>query len=373
MPGGQDPFGSGAFSNPPNPPGVTNPFDQYGGSWQQPSWGPPPPNPTPPQQESNTLATLSIVFAFVFAPVGAVLGHMALSEITKRQQRGRERAYIGLTLSYVMILASVVGLVVWFALPSDKPTPAIAGPTSTPASSSAATATPAPKPAPAPAPKPADAAQPITGANFTDVLLNGGNLTALLNQKFESTPKAQEAGGLDAMPNGLADESAASPHECVGATRVTQRSVYQGASVQHFASKDFWTAASGPVMKVEEAVVVLASPADAQALFATFTSQWQACEGRTMTVLSGTASDGSNYVTTANDVRVADSVLSAVLLSDHSTGGWASSSPRALGVKGNCIVEVDVSLYGVAPGENQLQGLDNAGVDVVKAMMARIA
>lgn len=376
MPGGQDPFGFGTYSNPAGPSNPSNPFDQLGAPWQQQQpWAPSPTPPATPEPESNSLATLSIVFALIFAPVGAVLGHLALGEIAKGQQVGRDRAYVGLTLSYVMILVAVVGLVVWFALPSGESTPATANQPAAVSSSSAPTATtaiPAPS-APVPAAKPTAVPQSISGANFTNVLLNGGDLSALLNQQFDTAAKERQVGALDAMPNGLANEAAASPHECVGATRVAQRSVYQSSSVQHFASEKWWTKVSGPVMNVEEAVIVLASPADAQALFTAFTNQWQACEGRTMTVLAGKASDGSYYVTTANGVRVADSVLSAVLLGDHSTGGWARSDPHALGVKGNCIVEVEVATYGVAPGKDPLQGMGNAAIDLTRAMMERIA
>ena len=53
------------------------------------------------------------MFAFVFAPVGAVLGHLALSEIKLGRQQGRDRALVALTLSYVFILFAVVGLLLW--------------------------------------------------------------------------------------------------------------------------------------------------------------------------------------------------------------------------------------------------------------------
>lgn len=69
--------------------------------------------PRAPESEVNTLATLSIIFAVVFAPVGAVLGHVALSQIRQRHQRGRERAVIGVTISYIVIALAVIALVVW--------------------------------------------------------------------------------------------------------------------------------------------------------------------------------------------------------------------------------------------------------------------
>ncbi|MBW8711816.1 MAG: DUF4190 domain-containing protein [Mycobacterium sp.] len=70
------------------------------------------PAPTSQQQETNTLATLSVVFAFVFAPAGVVLGHVALSQIHETKDRGRDRALVGVTLSYVFITVVVVALVV---------------------------------------------------------------------------------------------------------------------------------------------------------------------------------------------------------------------------------------------------------------------
>ena len=68
--------------------------------------------PAPQQQETHTLATLSVVFAFVFAPAGLILGHLALSQIHQTGQRGRDRALVGVTLSYVFITVAVVALIV---------------------------------------------------------------------------------------------------------------------------------------------------------------------------------------------------------------------------------------------------------------------
>ena len=71
-----------------------------------------PETPAPQQQETHTLATLSVVFAFVFAPAGVILGHLALSQIHQTGQRGRDRALVGVTLSYVFITVAVVALIV---------------------------------------------------------------------------------------------------------------------------------------------------------------------------------------------------------------------------------------------------------------------
>ena len=99
-PSGGDAFGSDPFAGDPFAVGWTGPSASE------------PPAPTSQRQETNTLATLSVVFAFVFAPAGVILGHLALSQIHETGDRGRDRALVGVTLSYVFITVAVVALVV---------------------------------------------------------------------------------------------------------------------------------------------------------------------------------------------------------------------------------------------------------------------
>ena len=98
--------------------GYGGPTGQYDGDWFAADPYPQPPvisAPPPPasSQKPNTFATLSVVFAFLFAPAGAVLGHLGLSQIRRTGQRGHDRALIGLTLSYAFILIAVAALVIW--------------------------------------------------------------------------------------------------------------------------------------------------------------------------------------------------------------------------------------------------------------------
>jgi eukaryotic-like serine/threonine-protein kinase len=102
----QEPFGPNAFGGSP-----------FGGA---PYGGVPPGPPIytapPPQRRrTNIFATLSVVFAFVFAPAGAVLGHLSLKQIRRSGERGRDRAIVGLMLSYAVITLTVVAVVAWTA------------------------------------------------------------------------------------------------------------------------------------------------------------------------------------------------------------------------------------------------------------------
>ena len=97
--------------------GYGGPTGQYDGDWFAADPYPQPPvisaPPPPPRHNANTFATLSVVFAFLFAPAGAVLGHLGLAQIRRTGQRGHDRALIGLTLSYAFILIAVAALVIW--------------------------------------------------------------------------------------------------------------------------------------------------------------------------------------------------------------------------------------------------------------------
>lgn len=115
-----NPFGPNPFeqhkpfgAEPPGPPPPGPPYAPQ---------SPPPGPPVRPRDEANVLATLSLVFAFVFAPAGAVLGHLGLSQIRRTGERGRDRALVGLTLSYVFIAVAVVVLVMVAVLPDDQHT-----------------------------------------------------------------------------------------------------------------------------------------------------------------------------------------------------------------------------------------------------------
>ncbi|MCW3816251.1 DUF4190 domain-containing protein [Micromonospora sp. DR5-3] len=114
--------------SPYEPPSYGQPY----GHPQQPPWGQQPPYaPQPPYGQygppgqgptrprgggPNVLAILSLVFAFVFAPAGIVLGHLAKRQIRQTGEEGEQLATWGLILSYVFTALGVLACCGWIGL-----------------------------------------------------------------------------------------------------------------------------------------------------------------------------------------------------------------------------------------------------------------
>jgi peptidyl-prolyl cis-trans isomerase B (cyclophilin B) len=78
----------------PPPPGP------YGGYYGYPGY--------PQPQSTNALAIVSLVCAFLFAPLGIIFGHISLSQIRKTGEEGRGLAIAGLVISYLITVFTVV-------------------------------------------------------------------------------------------------------------------------------------------------------------------------------------------------------------------------------------------------------------------------
>jgi hypothetical protein len=64
-----------------------------------------------PARSTNALAIATLLCAFLVAPAGIVLGHVALAQIKKTGEGGRPLAITGLVLSYVFTVVEIVGIV----------------------------------------------------------------------------------------------------------------------------------------------------------------------------------------------------------------------------------------------------------------------
>jgi peptidyl-prolyl cis-trans isomerase B (cyclophilin B) len=80
----------------------------------------------PPPRQTNAMAIGSLVAAFVFPPLGIVLGHIALSQIRRNDEDGHGIAIAGLAIGYVftglylLLIVFYVIMMAWFATEIDK-------------------------------------------------------------------------------------------------------------------------------------------------------------------------------------------------------------------------------------------------------------
>ncbi|AKS33439.1 sensor domain-containing protein [Mycolicibacterium goodii] len=220
------------------------------------------------------------------------------------------------------------------------------------------------------------APRPLGAAEIAQVLPDADELSEILDQRIIEDIDGRRAleGGVDEMADGLATESDASPHDCVGAATPMQRSVYESADVTEVIGEGFeGDDDGGAILAAGVGVVALDSVADANKLFDTFAEQWQDCDGTTVTIVKESVRGGffTDHVT---DVRVEDSVVAATIEFGHTVDSTVNPVARALGVRANCLVEVDVAYY--SDPQSHPKGntdVDSVAIDIAHLMMDHIS
>ncbi|MGD1279540.1 sensor domain-containing protein [Mycobacterium seoulense] len=229
---------------------------------------------------------------------------------------------------------------------------------------------------PAPGLKP----HPVTGQAVKKVLLDDGELAKLLGQSFGTKAELPARfGGPEVLPPAF---GAVSPLNCVGVTSMMVKNAYQSGDVKNGARATWWNL-RGPakVISVAEGVVALSSTAGAAALFQQFAQQWRDCDGTTVTIGRPsiiTDRPAIVFSDTISEVRVADSVLAATISIDTQLPGIPSSGPRpearAIGVRGNCLVEVEVAFFNsTSPSDAGSGDVHRSAVDVAHALMDKVS
>ncbi|GFG70083.1 hypothetical protein AWC24_09750 [Mycolicibacter senuensis] len=219
-------------------------------------------------------------------------------------------------------------------------------------------------------PAPGLAPTPVTGIAVRQVLLDDAELSKLVGQPFRSDPSLPPRfGGVDSLPDAW---DTARPEECVGAAVGGQKAVYESAGVQDVAH-EFWdsapTSGDSPLTGVGEAVIALATPAEADALFEKFTERWGGCDG--VTVIRGDEDSGEASGEII-DVSIGETVLTATVRTtvDGEVGLRVS---RAVAVLVNCIIDVDVFWF---VGEDDHADApppgDTTAADLARAMLDKV-
>ncbi|MDQ4213448.1 DUF4190 domain-containing protein [Microbacterium capsulatum] len=74
------------------------------------------PDGYPLSTRTNTMAILSLIFAFFISLLAVVFGHVALAQIRRTGEQGRGLAVAGLVLGYLSIAAAVIGVIIWIVM-----------------------------------------------------------------------------------------------------------------------------------------------------------------------------------------------------------------------------------------------------------------
>lgn len=327
-PFGGSPFGSDPFiipSHPAGPPGA-------------------PPSHPAASPEVNTLATLSVIFAFVFAPAGAVLGHLGLAQIARTGQRGRRRALIGLVLSYVVIVVAVAAIVVWSVTGADPApsTPAAPAPTTVAPSATPTTTSTVSTPPPAPVVEP---------AALPGLLLTDAEARALTGDTGLNTTDTLTAPELPPT-----DESVYEPLDCLPSFLASTTVGYSGSG--HTGFHGTVPANYDSLLQIAQAVSSYSDAATAQGMLNAYRAQWARCAGTTLQwhmmqdratapiILAAPQDAGDGVVTLVNESGL-----------DH------IPYQRAIAVKNNVLIDVQVSGGDERPG---------TAAEVAKRIMAKI-
>lgn len=218
-------------------------------------------------------------------------------------------------------------------------------------------------------PAPGLAPTPVTGIAVRQVLLDDAELSKLIGRPFHSDSNLPPRfGGVDELPDAW---DSAAPADCVGTAVGGQRVVYESAGVRDVAH-EFWDSSAADdsaLTGVGEAVIALATAADADALFEKFSQQWGHCDGVTVVRNDERSSDASGEVT---EVSAGDVVLTATVRTTVD-GAEGLRVTRAVGVRVNCVVDVDVFWFAAEEGDADAPPAgDTTAADLARAMLDKV-
>jgi hypothetical protein len=299
--------------------GYGGPTGQHGGGdWFAAEPYPQPPvvsaPPLPPRQKANTFATLSVIFAFLFAPAGAVLGHLGLSQIRRTGQRGRDRALIGLTLSYAFIVIAVVALVIWTVLGRGQE------PSSTVAASPSAT------------PRATPDEHLVIAAQMPKLLLNIDEVKQAVNAP--NLTKVEDSPGLSGDQGINAD-----PRECVSSLFGGGASAYERTAARGAFTRAITGDGNDGVILLNEAMAIYENVAAATQLVSQVVGEWRRCAGKSVTLIV----DGNPLTLDVGQPTQKGNVM--VLRNTLRGGASGFSSDRAIAAKSNAVIDLDAQGY----------------------------
>src|SRR3954464_7987337 len=317
--------------------GYGGPTGQYDGDWFAAADPYPQPpvisaRPPPSLQETNTFATLSVVFAVVFAPVGAVLGHLGLSQIRRTGQRGRDRALIGLTLSYAFIVIAVAALVIWAVVGMEP-------------QQSSTTAAPPPAATRSAAPD----ERLVMAAQLPNLLLSIDEVKQAVNAP--GLAKVEDGSGLSG-DKGIN----VTPRECVSALFGGGASAYEHSATRASFSRALSGDGESGMILLNEAASTFESTAAATNLVSRTVGEWRSCAGKSVTLIV----DGNPLVLDVGEPTQNGTVMMLRNTLRGSKSGF--STDRAITSEANVVIDLDAQGFDL---DDSLQTIVNRIVDRV--------
>ena len=291
-----------------------------------------------PVRKVNTFATLSVVFAFVFAPVGAVFGHLGLSQIRRRGERGRGLAVVGLTMSYAFIFIGVVVLVIWTAVGVRPKSPSSAVATSpTAATSSVTSVSSVPE-------------QPLViAAQLPKLLMTIDEVKHSVNApnlaKFEDSAALIGTQGYTVTPP-----------ECLSAVFSSTAHAYQNSGVRAIFSRAITGEGQDGMVILNETVSTFANVSAATSLVTQSLDQWRACAGKSVSV----AGKGNTITIDVGQPVVSGTVITNQNSLQGSLPGF--STDRAIVAKANVVIDMDAQGFDMGDSLKTLANLIAAKV-----------
>ena len=213
--------------------------------------------------------------------------------------------------------------------------------------------------------------RPLTGEAIMQVLVDDVTLSRILNQPFVIDSRLPSRfGGPEALQRVRSSLAA----DCLGVAEMLHQSIY-GASNVNDVAVQAWRHAARPAQltSIKEGVVSLGTAAEAHALFARFAQQWQSCDGHTVSL----PDEVFRLKAEITNVQVAPSVLAGTIAIAFDSGHSEPTSipaGRAIGVRGNCLVEVEVDFFNASVRSLGDSSVTNAtAFDIAHLMMERVS
>lgn len=212
----------------------------------------------------------------------------------------------------------------------------------------------------------------LDGQTLERVLLGKSALSRVVREPVELDPRSPPLVGGAEM---LGGEPSQGGEGCLGVAVMMQAGAYRSANVRAVALTTWRPAASGAaVTRVQEAALSMPTAADAYAVFATFARQWRECDGKTVPLSGGSLP----LEVKISHVQSAVSVVAATISTQWNTP--PSFSPpslpaeRAVGVRDNCLIEVEVDFVDSSGASQEAPRDTNArALDIAQVMRDKVS